>query len=87
MTASQTFQPLLNADQIRALFTKPYGTPGPTAAQWKAVYADDVHFTDPTQERQGVDAYILAQDGLMQRCDDVFLETESVVVNLSLIHI
>ena len=37
--------PPLDAEQIRALFTKPYGTPGPTAAQWKAVYADDVHFT------------------------------------------
>ncbi len=73
--------PPLDAEHIRALFTKPYGTPGPTAAQWKAVYASDVHFTDPTQERQGIDAYILAQDGLMQRCDDVFLETESVVVN------
>jgi len=73
--------PPLDAEQIRDLFTKPYGTAGPTAAQWKAVYADDVHFTDPTQERQGIDAYILAQDGLMQRCDDVFLETESVVVN------
>ncbi|MEC7392870.1 MAG: nuclear transport factor 2 family protein, partial [Cyanobacteriota bacterium] len=72
--------PPLDAEQIRALFTKPYGTPGPTAAQWKAVYADDVHFTDPTQERQGIDAYIRAQEGLMQRCDDVFLETESVVV-------
>ena len=73
--------PPLDTEQIRALFTKPYGTPGPTAEQWKAVYADDVHFTDPTQERQGIDAYILAQEGLMQRCDDVFLETETVAVN------
>ena len=70
MTASQTFQPLLNADQIRALFTKPYGTPGPTAAQWKAVYADDVHFTDPTQERQGVDAYTVSYTHLTLPTND-----------------
>ena len=35
--------PPLDAEQIRALFTKPYGTPGPTAAQWKAVYANFTH--------------------------------------------
>tara|TARA_Y100000813_G_scaffold188907_1_gene163569 strand:- start:268 stop:717 length:450 start_codon:yes stop_codon:yes gene_type:complete len=81
MTKSPMLQPLLNTDQIRALFTKPYGAPSPTAEQWKAFYADDVHFTDPTQQRQGIDAYILAQEGLLQRCDDIFLETETVVVS------
>ena len=81
MATAPMIHPPLDAEQIRALFTKPYGTPGPTAAQWKAVYDDNVHFTDPTQERQGIDAYILAQEGLMQRCDDVFLETEAVAIN------
>ena len=71
----------LNSESLKALFTKPYGEPGPTAEQWKAVYADDVVFIDPTQEKRGVEAYIKAQDGLMQRCNDVFLETESVAIN------
>ena len=74
-------QPPLDTDALRALFTKPYGEPGPTAEQWKAVYADDVLFIDPTQEKRGVEAYIQAQDGLIRRCDDVFLETESVAIN------
>ena len=74
-------QPPLETDALRALFTKPYGKPGPTAEQWKAVYADDVLFIDPTQEKRGVEAYIQAQDGLIRRCDDVFLETESVAIN------
>ena len=74
-------QPPLDTDALRALFTKPYGEPGPTAEQWKAVYADDVLFIDPTQEQRGVEAYIQAQDGLIRRCDDVFLETESVAIN------
>ena len=72
--------PPLDSEALKTLFTKPYGQSGPTAEQWKAVYADDVVFIDPTQEKRGVDAYIQAQDGLMKRCDDVFLETDSVAI-------
>ena len=74
-------KPPLDSESLRILFTKPYGQPGPTAGQWKAVYAEDVVFIDPTQEKRGVESYIRAQDGLMRRCDDVFLETESVAIN------
>ena len=74
-------KPPLDCESLRILFTKPYGQPGPTAGQWKAVYAEDVVFIDPTQEKRGIKSYIRAQDGLMQRCDDVFLETESVAIN------
>ena len=73
--------PPLNSEALRRLFSKPYGTPGPTPEQWRAVYAEDVLFVDPTQVKQGIDAYIRAQDGLMKRCDDVFLESESVAVD------
>jgi hypothetical protein len=40
-----------------------------------------VHFEDPTQSKDGVDAYILAQQGLVQRCDDVFLEAGAVAID------
>ena len=73
-------QPPLDAEALRQLFTKPYGKPGPTSEQWRAVYAEDVHFIDPTQEKKGVEAYISAQDGLIRRCDDVFLETSNISV-------
>lgn len=63
----------MDANALRALFTKPYGAPAPTAEQWRALYAEDVHFQDPTQEHQGIEAYLKAQDGLLQRCDDVCL--------------
>lgn len=53
-------QPPLVEASLRALFTKPYGAPGPTAQQWRAVYDEDVHFQDPTQERRGLSAYIVA---------------------------
>ncbi len=73
-------QPPLGEDALRALFTKPYGAPGPTPEQWRALYDENVHFTDPTQERQGLEAYIVAQEGLLQRCDDVFLEPGAVAL-------
>jgi len=74
-------QPPLGEDALRALFTKPYGAPGPTPEQWRALYDEEVHFTDPTQERQGLEAYIVAQEGLLQRCDDVFLEPGAVALS------
>lgn len=75
------FQLPLIEDSLRALFTKSYGTPGPTVEQWRSVYDEDVHFQDPTQERRGLSAYIVAQEALMQRCDDVFLEPAAVAIS------
>lgn len=74
-------QPPLGENALRALFTKPYGAPGPTPEQWRALYDEEVHFTDPTQERQGLEAYIVAQEGLLQRCDDVFLEPGAMALS------
>lgn len=56
---------------LRALFHKPYGSPPPGEEQWRALYAEDVHFQDPLQERHGLDDFIAAQEGLIRRCDDV----------------
>ncbi|EAQ76367.1 possible transcriptional regulator [Synechococcus sp. WH 5701] len=66
---------------LRALFTKPYGTPPPGEEQWRAVYAEDVHFQDPTQERHGLAAYIEAQEGLVKRCDDVSLKPGAIAID------
>jgi len=43
----------MDAAALGALFTKPYGAPAPSEAQWRAAYADTVHFQDPTQEHHG----------------------------------
>ena len=70
----------LTEHSLRALFTKPYGAPAPSHEQWEAVYAADVHFEDPTQSRDGLQAYLEAQDGLVQRCDDVYLAPHAVSI-------
>ena len=79
MSASMDQSP--NEAQIKLLFTKSYGQSGPTPDQWKSIYANNVHFIDPTQERHGIDAYILAQNNLIQRCDDVYLKPHAIALN------
>jgi hypothetical protein len=77
---TELITPPLDREKLRALFTKPYGAPSPTPEQWRALYAEDVHFIDPTQEQHGVEAYLAAQEGLIKRCDDVFLAPGPIVV-------
>jgi hypothetical protein len=70
----------MDAATLRALFTKPYGAGAPSAEQWRELYADDVHFQDPTQEHEGIDAYLKAQEGLLKRCDDVSLAPGALAI-------
>ena len=72
---------VVDAERLRSLFTKPYGVAAPTEDQWRELYDEAVHFQDPTQERDGIKAYIEAQDGLMRRCDDVYLTASSIAVD------
>ena len=70
----------MNVDRLSELFTKPYGMPAPTEEQWRELYDENVRFKDPTQERQGIKAYVEAQDGLMRRCDDVYLNPAAIAI-------
>ena len=65
---------------LKDLFTKGYGDEPPNKATWSKYYEDNVIFIDPTQEKNGLDAYIEAQNKLIKRCDDVFLETHSIAI-------
>ena len=71
----------VDTSSLRALFTKPYGAPAPSEAQWRAAYSDTVVFEDPTQKKQGLDAYLAAQEGLLRRCDDVLLKPLAIAVD------
>ena len=67
--------------ELKKLFTKPYGVKPPSRNVWASYYEENVFFIDPTQEKYGLDAYIEAQENLMKRCKDIYLETHAVAIN------
>ena len=71
----------ISVENLRALFTKTYGTNAPTKAKWAEFYNENVIFIDPTQETQGLDSYVAAQEKLINRCDDVFLQTHAISIS------
>ena len=71
----------ISEEDLQKLFTKPYGVEPPSKKVWASYYEDDVLFMDPTQEKSGLDEYIKAQENLIKRCKDVYLETHSVAIN------
>ncbi len=71
---------VLSSEDLRKLFTKPYGADAPTKKEWAEFYDENVIFQDPTQKSEGLDSYVRAQEKLIKRCDDVFLETHSISI-------
>ncbi len=72
---------LIKEKELKRFFNLSYGEKAPTREQWESLYNKEVKFIDPTQEKNGIDAYIKAQDGLIKRCDDVYLESHSIAIN------
>ena len=71
----------VSIEDLRELFTKPYGEDAPTKAKWAEFYNENVTFIDPTQETKGLDSYVEAQEKLVKRCDDVYLETHAISIS------
>ena len=71
----------ITEEALQKLFTKPYGVQAPSKDTWASYYENDVLFIDPTQEKYGLDAYIEAQENLIKRCKDVYLEAHAVAIN------
>ena len=71
---------VFSINDLKKLFTKPYGVEGPSKDKWTQFYQEDVIFIDPTQTKKGLKSYIEAQESLLKRCDDVFLETHSMAI-------
>ena len=71
----------ITEDDLLKLFTKHYGTKAPSKNEWASFYDENVLFIDPTQEKFGLDAYIEAQENLLKRCSDVYLETHAIAIN------
>ena len=73
----------ISTSDLKKLFTKPYGAPAPSPDEWAYYYDQEVIFVDPTQEKKGLSSYIDAQNKLVKRCDDIFLETHNIVMTKS----
>ena len=71
----------ITIESLRGLFTKPYGEKAPDKQKWSEFYNDDIVFIDPTQEKVGLESYILVQEKLIKRCDDISLKTHAISIN------
>ena len=74
----------ISSKELKRLFTKSYGQLAPSKDEWAKFYEEDVIFIDPTQEKRGLNAYIDAQNKLVKRCDDIFLETHAISITKSI---
>ena len=72
---------IISVEDLRELFTKPYGKDAPSKAKWAEFYDENVNFIDPTQATKGLDSYVEAQEKLVKRCDDVYLETHAISIS------
>jgi len=72
---------VISVENLRELFNKPYGHNAPTKQKWAEFYSENVIFVDPTQEKEGLNSYIMAQEKLVKRCDDVYLETHAISIS------
>ncbi len=72
---------LIKERELKQFFNLSYGEKTPSREEWESLYNEKVKFIDPTQEKIGIDAYIQAQDGLINRCDDIYLESHSIAIN------
>ena len=72
---------VISVEDLKQLFTKTYGMDAPSKQKWAEFYNENVTFIDPTQETKGLSSYIKAQEKLVKRCDDVYLETHSILVD------
>ena len=67
--------------ELKKFFNLSYGEKAPSREEWESLYNQQVKFIDPTQEKNGIDAYIKAQDGLIKRCDDIYLKSHLIAIN------
>tara|TARA_Y100001933_G_scaffold37236_1_gene32828 strand:- start:45 stop:470 length:426 start_codon:yes stop_codon:yes gene_type:complete len=72
---------LIKEKELKKFFNLSYGEKTPSREEWESLYDEQVKFIDPTQEKNGIDAFIKAQDGLIKRCDDIYLESHSIAIN------
>ena len=71
---------LIQEKELKKFFNLSYGDKTPSREEWESFYNKQVKFKDPTQEKIGINAYVNAQERLIKRCDDIFLESHSIAI-------
>jgi len=72
---------LTKEKELQKFFNLSYGDNAPSRKEWETLYNKQVKFIDPTQEKNGIDEYLQSQDGLIKRCDDIYLKSHSIAIN------
>ncbi len=72
---------VISEKDLRNLFSKSYGEEAPNKKKWEEFYDENVTFIDPTQEAKGLESYVKAQEKLIKRCDDVYLQPHAISIN------
>ena len=72
---------LIKEKELKKFFNLSYGEKAPSGKIGNPFTTKQVKFIDPAQEKNGIDAYIKAQDGLIKRCDDIYLKSHSIAIN------
>ena len=49
---------LIKEKELEKFFNLSYGEKAPSREEWESLYNKQVKFIDPTQEKNGIDAYI-----------------------------
>ena len=49
---------LIKEKELKKFFNLSYGEKAPSREEWESLYNHQVKFIDPTQEKNGIDAYI-----------------------------
>ena len=57
---------VISLEDLRKLFTKPYGADAPTKKEWAEFYDENVIFQDPTQKSEGLDSYVRGKKSLLK---------------------
>ena len=64
---------VINENDLKNLFNKPYGVNSPTQKKWSEFYSQNVVFIDPTQKTEGLDIMMVVDtSGSMQALDFTF---------------
>ena len=56
----------------------------PSREECESLYNQQVKFIEHHKKKNGIDYHINAQEALIKRCDDIYLESHSIAINMNI---